>query len=431
MIDPHFYARFLVREGTPGAIQTTTEIAGGTRTAGDVVSVSLSRISQTEAGVHALLSVDERGALEAASRIDDARRLGRSIGPAGGVPIVVKDNIDVAGHATTAGSRALPGGRSPGDAEIIRRLREAGAVLVGKANLDEFAMGATTESSVFGPTRNPHDLSRTPGGSSGGSAASVAAGQVPWAVGTDTGGSIREPAAQCGLVGVKPSSGQMPGHGIVPFAPSLDQAGPLARNVADAALLQRVMAGAGRYEAAAHRGAQDPSLCGFRIGVIVEMSGRENSATVLHSFERSLEDLSGLGADLIEVSIPRARDALSLYYVISSAESVDVLGPYARAGILGAQAMGEGRPGTRYQRSGPGRLVVGASDERRGRRGIRVLLGDRIADDAGDRAKARPRIRWPLRRPTGGQCWRISPGFRRCHCRTGNVYRRECQSACN
>ncbi len=338
MTSPPAATRRAIAEDARDAVGTAARISTGELTAARVLEQSLDRIAHTEPDVHALLHVDQAGSRAAAAEHDERRRRGHSTGPAGGVPIVVKDNIDVAGMVTTAGSRALGSTPANEDAELVRRLRAAGAILVGKSNLDEFAMGATTESSAYGPTHNPHDLSRTPGGSSGGSAASIAAGQVPWAVGTDTGGSIREPAAQCGIVGVKPTYGSIPDHGIVPFARSLDQAGPMARTVADTALLHSLMSGGGGFLAAARRGGEE-ALSGFRIGVVAQMAGRENYPTVRRGFERSVDVLCGLGAEVVEVSIPGARDGLSLYYTISSAEAVPLLGPLAEAGKLGEQSM--------------------------------------------------------------------------------------------
>lgn len=335
---PPAAVRTAITDDARDAVGTAARISTGELTVTAVIEQSLERIARTEPDVHALLHVNEAGARAAARERDLDLRRGRLAGPAAGVPIVLKDNIDLAGVVTTAGSRAFEPVPAHEDAELVRRLRAAGAIVVGKANLDEFAMGATTESSAFGPTHNPHDLSRTPGGSSGGSAASVAAGQVPWSVGTDTGGSIREPAAQCGVVGVKPTYGSVPSHGIVPFSPSLDQAGPLARTVTDAALLHTLMAGGGNFLAAARRGGEE-ALAGFRIGVVTQMAGRENSPTVRRGFERSVETLCALGAEVAEVSVPSARDGLSLYYAISSAEAVALLGPLAEAGKLGDEAM--------------------------------------------------------------------------------------------
>ena len=211
-------------------------------------------------------------------------------------------------------------------------------MIVGKANLDEFAMGATTETSAFGATRNPHDPTRTPGGSSGGSAASVAAGQVPLAIGTDTGGSIREPAAQCGVVGVKPSPGGVPRRGVVPFAPGLDQAGPLAATVADAALLHEVMSGGHGLADAARSGAAEPDLTGHRVGVVVELAGAGNTPGVRSRLDHALGVLAGLGADVVDIAVPSAAEGLAAYYAISSYECVTSLAPYARSGALGPEA---------------------------------------------------------------------------------------------
>ena len=200
-------------------------------------------------------------------------------------------------------------------------------------------MGATTETSAFGATRNPHDPTRTPGGSSGGSAASVAAGQVPLAIGTDTGGSIREPAAQCGVVGVKPSPGGVPRRGVVPFAPGLDQAGPLAATVADAALLHEVMSGWHGLADAARSGAAEPDLAGHRVGVVVELSGAGNTPGVRSRLDHALGVLAGLGADVVDISVPSAAEGLAAYYAISSYECVASLAPYARSGALGPEAL--------------------------------------------------------------------------------------------
>ena len=193
--------------------------------------------------LNALVRVDAAEALRAAGRLDEAVRHGRPVGPLAGVPFVVKDNIDVHGQETASGSRAHHGVVAMADAPVVRHLREAGAILLGRANMDELAMGASTQTSSHGPTRNPVDRRRSPGGSSGGSAAAVAAGFVPLAVGTDTGGSIREPASQCGVVGMAPSDGLVSLDGVIPFAPGLDRVGPLARSAADTAAMLAVMSG--------------------------------------------------------------------------------------------------------------------------------------------------------------------------------------------
>jgi len=302
------------------------------------VADALAAIAVHEPQVRALLHVDAPAAVAAARRQDRRHGLGHPRGPLAGVPLVVKDNVAVRGMPVTCGSRALPSGDAARDAVLVRRLRRAGAIVVGKANLDELGMGASTETSAFGPTRNPRDPTRTPGGSSGGSAAAVAVGEVPLAVGTDTGGSTREPAAQCGVVGVKPTYGSVPAAGVVPFAPSLDQAGPLAATVTDAALLHQVLAGVPGLHLAAELAADDRDLRGHRVGVVRQMAGRSNAPGVLDRFERVLAALSGLGVDVVEVDLPSVVGSLEAYYVISSYECVPTLEAYARTGALGPEA---------------------------------------------------------------------------------------------
>lgn len=247
-------------------------------------------------------------------------------GPLAGELVAVKDNIAVAGAPWACGSdsrRERP--RDHGDAEVVRRLRRAGATIIGTTNLDEFAMGASTESSAWGPTRNPWDETRTAGGSSGGSAAAVAAYGVG-AVGTDTGGSIREPAAFCGVVGVVPSPGSVPTAGVVDFAPTLDRVGPLAPDVAGAAALHEVMAGLpGTLTAAARRGRRERDLTGLTIGRIVPMSGERNDAGVLAAFDSGVRDLERLGAEVVDVSVPCFGDLLDVYLAVTSVEAIPVL----------------------------------------------------------------------------------------------------------
>lgn len=373
--------------GTESARAVATDLAHGHRRAVDVVAEALAAIAVHEPQVGALLHVAGRLASASAARIDRDWDRGRGNGPGllAGVPVVVKDNIAVRGMPLTCGSLAWEQAPPRRDATLVRRLRRAGAVVVGKSNLDEFGMGATTETSAFGATRNPRDLTRTPGGSSGGSAAAVAAGEVPAAVGTDTGGSIREPAAQCGVVGVKPSHGSIPLGGIVPFAPSLDQAGPIARTVVDAAMLHQAMAGArngrGLVESAL-AGAVDPDLTGHRVGVVSQMAGAANTAGVRARFADAIEVLTRLGADVVEVSLPATLAALEAYYVISSYESLATLEPYADGVLLGAEARRMG---------GGGRLA-----RSRGR-DLGPVHAAGLADAAGDGAAAGPRPRRPAR----------------------------------
>ena len=219
------------------AAQTAEAIAAGDVSALEVTNAHLGRIGAVEESVHAFLHVDTEGALASAQAVDDRRAAGQELGPLAGVPLALKDVLTMQGAPTTCGSRILEGWRPPYDATVTRRLREAGIVILGKTNMDEFAMGSSTEHSAYGPTRNPWDLGRIPGGSGGGSAAAVAAYEAPLAIGTDTGGSIRQPAAVTGTVGVKPTYGGVSRYGLVALASSLDQAGPCARTVLDAALL--------------------------------------------------------------------------------------------------------------------------------------------------------------------------------------------------
>src|SRR5579863_8477452 len=220
-----------------GALALAARVRAGEVSATEVVSRHLAAIERLDPELHAFLTVLPEQALEAAGAIDRRVAGGEDPGPLAGVPVAVKDNLCTTGIPTTCSSRILEGWRPPYDATVVKRLAAAGAVVVGKTNLDEFAMGSSTENSAFGPTRNPHDTSRVPGGSSGGSAAAVAAGMVPLALGSDTGGSIRQPAALCGVVGLKPTYGVVSRYGLVAFASSLDQVGPFARTVADAAAL--------------------------------------------------------------------------------------------------------------------------------------------------------------------------------------------------
>lgn len=257
-------------------------------------------------------------------------------GPLSGRLVAVKDNIAVHGAPWACGSQTRRGYPSASDAEVVRRIRAAGGLVVGTTNLDELAMGASTETSAYGPTHNPWDHSRTPGGSSGGSAAAVAAYDV-LALGTDTGGSIREPAAMCGAVGVAPSPDTVPMAGVVPFAPTLDRVGPMARTVGDAALLHEVLAGADGLVAAAAAGAER-RLDGCSIGVVVPMSGERNAPEVLARFEHAQAALTRLGATVVPVNVPRFGDLLDVYVALSSVEALPVLEEHVARGPLGAEA---------------------------------------------------------------------------------------------
>ena len=312
------------------------ELAGlvGSRelSAEEVTLAHLRGIAELNPDLNALVHVDADDALAAAVRLDDDLRRGGRPGPLAGVPFVVKDNIDVRGQVTASGSRAHDGVTAGADAPVVRRLREAGAILLGRANMDELAMGASTQTSANGPTRNPVDVRRSPGGSSGGCAAAVAARLVPLAVGTDTGGSIREPASQCGVVGMAPSPGLVPIDGVVPFAPGLDRVGPLARTVADTAAMLAVMAGSSDAD-----GADPPRHP--RVAVVEELVGARNRPEVLVAFESWLDRLRLKGVEVLRVSVPDAPGALSAYMTLTSFAALAWLEPYVSSGRAGEELL--------------------------------------------------------------------------------------------
>lgn len=295
----------------------------------EVTKAHLARIAEVDERVHAFLQVTGEEALAAAELVDEKRRSGAKLGALAGVPIAVKDVLTMRGVPTTCGSKILEGWRPPYDSTVVARLRAADMVILGKTNMDEFAMGSSTEHSAYGPTHNPWDLTRIPGGSGGGSAASLAAFEAPLAIGTDTGGSIRQPAALTGTVGVKPTYGGVSRYGLVALASSLDQAGPCARSVLDAALLHSVIAGhdprdstsinapAPDVVGAANRG----DVRGLRIGLVKELGGAGYQAGVLQRFNEAVELLQGLGAEVVEVSCPNFDYALGAYYLILPAEA--------------------------------------------------------------------------------------------------------------
>jgi aspartyl-tRNA(Asn)/glutamyl-tRNA(Gln) amidotransferase subunit A len=307
---------------------TAAAVRAGEQRAVDTVGAALDVIAAAEAGpdrLNAFLSFDRDRALSQARAIDVLRPAER--GPLAGVPVAVKDNICTVDFPTTCGSRMLVGYRSPYDATVIRKLRAAGAVIVGKTNLDEFAMGSSTENSAFGPTLNPHDRERVPGGSSGGSAAAVAAGLVPAALGSETSGSIRQPAAFCGVVGLRPTYGRVSRYGVVAFSSSLDQVGPITANVADAGLMLRVLSGRDARDATSvHRPASDLdeqpcSAAGLVIGVPAEYFPPELDPGVAALCRRALANLRERGAELREVSLPHTAHAIATYYVLAPAEA--------------------------------------------------------------------------------------------------------------
>ncbi|HJR88786.1 MAG TPA: Asp-tRNA(Asn)/Glu-tRNA(Gln) amidotransferase subunit GatA [Aeromicrobium sp.] len=294
-----------------------------------VVEAHLDRIADVDATIHAFLHVDADGALATARDIDARRAAGESLSTLAGVPIAVKDVLTTKGIPTTAGSRILEGWIAPYDATVTTRLKAAGLPILGKTNMDEFAMGSSTEHSGYGPTRNPWDTDRIPGGSGGGSAAAVAAFEAPLAIGTDTGGSIRQPAAMTGSVGVKPTYGGVSRYGLIALASSLDQAGPCTRTVLDAALLHEVIAGHDPLDSTSIdqpvppvvEAARRADVNGLRIGVVTELGGEGFDPEIVARFEESLDLLRGAGAEIVEVSCPSFVHALAAYYLILPSEA--------------------------------------------------------------------------------------------------------------
>ena len=313
------------------AAETAAAVASGETSAVEVAQAHLDRIAKVDEKVHAFLHIDAEGALTAARAVDAKRAAGQPLGPLAGVPLALKDLFTTHGIPTTCGSRMLEGWIPPYDATVTRRLRDADVVVLGKSNMDEFAMGSSTENSAYGPTRNPWDLERIPGGSGGGSAAALASFQAPLAIGTDTGGSIRQPGAVTGTVGVKPTYGGVSRYGMVAFSSSLDQGGPCARTVLDAALLHEVIAGHDPLDStsidapvpavveAARRGAAE-GIKGLRVGVVKQLSGEGYQAGVVQRFQESVELMRALGAEVVEVDCPSFDYALPAYYLIAPSE---------------------------------------------------------------------------------------------------------------
>jgi aspartyl-tRNA(Asn)/glutamyl-tRNA(Gln) amidotransferase subunit A len=318
-----------------GAAAIADGIAKGDLSAAEVAEAHIARIENLEPEVHAFITTTPEIARKQAKRIDDRRRAKEKLPSLAGVPLALKDILCADGVRTTAGSRILDGYVPPYSATVTKMLERAGTVLVGKANMDEFAMGSSTENSAYGPTRNPWDLARVPGGSSGGSAAAVAARMAPLGIGTDTGGSIRQPASLCGVVGMKPTYGRVSRYGLIAFASSLDQIGPFARDVRDAALLLQAIAG---HDPKDSTSVPDPvpdyqqelnkGIEGLRIGVVQESRAEGTQSGVADRFKQAIETLAGLGANVDEVSLPSFGHALSAYYLIAPAECSSNLARY-------------------------------------------------------------------------------------------------------
>ncbi len=313
---------------TSTAADLAAGIAGGELSAVEVTQAHLDQIAAVDGAVHAFLYVDGDRALAQAKAVDDARRAGAELGPLAGVPIALKDVFCYAGAPTTAGSRILENWRPPYDATVTRRLIDAGLVILGKTNMDEFAMGSSTENSAYGATHNPWDLDRIPGGSGGGSSAVLAAYESPLALGSDTGGSIRQPASVTGTVGVKPTYGGTSRYGLIAMASSLDQPGPCARTVLDAALLHSVIGGYDPRDSTSINApvpdvvaaAKHGDVRGMRIGVVRELGGEGYAPGVEQRFHEAVEALRAAGAEIVEVSCPHFDYALGAYYLIMPSE---------------------------------------------------------------------------------------------------------------
>jgi aspartyl-tRNA(Asn)/glutamyl-tRNA(Gln) amidotransferase subunit A len=304
-------------------------VSSGEVSAVEVAQAHLDRIAAVDGEVHAFLHVDTEGALASAAAVDAKVKAGGKLSVLAGVPLGLKDILATNGLPTTCGSRILDGWIPPYDATVVTKLREAGVVILGKTNMDEFAMGSSTEHSAFGPTHNPWDLERIPGGSGGGSSACVSSFEAPLAIGTDTGGSIRQPAAVTGSVGVKPTYGGVSRYGIVALASSLDQAGPCARNVLDTALLHSVIAGHDPMDATSINApvpdviaaAKRADIKGMKVGIVKELGGEGYQAGVRSRFEESVALIESLGAEVVEVSCPSFPAALAAYYLILPSEA--------------------------------------------------------------------------------------------------------------
>ncbi|QIX26100.1 Asp-tRNA(Asn)/Glu-tRNA(Gln) amidotransferase subunit GatA [Nocardioides sp. JQ2195] len=336
------------------ATELVAALEAGETTSVELTTLFLDRIEAVDGAVHAFLHVDREGALAQAAASDERRAAGSPASALDGVPIAVKDVLATEGLPTTCGSKMLEGWIPPYDATVVARLKAAGLPILGKTNMDEFAMGSSTEHSAYGPTRNPWDLDRIPGGSGGGSAAAVAAFEAPLAIGTDTGGSIRQPGAVTGTVGVKPTYGGVSRYGLVAMANSLDQAGPVSRTVLDSALLHEVIGGHDPLDStsvdqplaaladAARQGAGG-DLSGVRIGVIKELGGEGYQAGVLARFQESLDLLVSAGAEVVEVSCPSFVHALAAYYLIMPSEASSNLAKFD-AMRYGLRVVPEGDP---------------------------------------------------------------------------------------
>jgi aspartyl-tRNA(Asn)/glutamyl-tRNA(Gln) amidotransferase subunit A len=319
-----------------GIAEWRQQLRGGYVSARELTDQHLARIAAVDPSIHAFLEVTAERARADADRIDAARAAGEPLPPLAGIPLSIKDNLCTQGIRTTCSSRMLESFVPPYESTVTERLWQAGAVLLGKTNLDEFAMGSSTETSYFGPSRNPWDPERVPGGSSGGSAASVAAGECIGSLGSDTGGSIRQPASFCGVVGLKPTYGRVSRWGLVAFASSLDQVGPFTTSVADAAELLQVIAGEDPRDSTClkapvpdYRAALQQPVAGLRVGIVRECFEAEGlDPAVKASVLTAAEQLQALGCELVDVSCPRFNDGIATYYVIAPSEASANLARY-------------------------------------------------------------------------------------------------------
>ncbi len=317
------------------AYEAYEKLRNGEASSQQITEEFLDRIDRVEERVHAFVSLTPGEARGAAAQVDTRLGGGEELSQVAGIPMAVKDVLCTRGVTTTCGSRMLQDFVPVYDATVIRRLKKMGLTMVGKANMDEFAMGSSTENSYFGPTRNPWDLDRVPGGSSGGSAAAVAAGEALWALGSDTGGSIRQPASFCGVVGLKPTYGLVSRYGLVAFASSLDQVGPITRSVRDSAILLQAIAGHDpcdstsiQAEVPDYSAAMGDDIKGLRIGVPRELMDEGLSPGVRARIGEALDTLAGLGAEVEETSLDSLSYALSAYYMIAPAEASSNLARY-------------------------------------------------------------------------------------------------------
>lgn len=309
------------------ALELREKVKNKEISAREVVSAHLDRIKEKESKINAFITVTEEEALRAADRVDEKIRSGEELGLLAGIPVAIKDNISTKGVRTTCASKMLENYIPPFEATVIEKIKKEDGIIIGKANMDEFALGSSTETSYFGATRNPNDTERVPGGSSGGSAAAVAAKEAPLALGTDTGGSIRQPAAFCGVVGIKPTYGLVSRYGVVPMANSLDQVGPFGRNVKDAALLLQAVAGHDERDSTSmeldipdYINSLTDNIKGMKAAIPKEYLELEIDSNIKDSFLNTVNILKDLGVEIEEISLPNIKHGLPDYYIISTSE---------------------------------------------------------------------------------------------------------------